>query len=79
MYLIPRLIGVGIYALLLIIVYYLIPRTKRWSIPLNIYTIALALMGFFYVPMDTALSFKVEVMMYCSLPDSLRIGYFFYY
>ena len=52
MYLIPRLIGVGIYALLLIIVYYLIPRTKRWSIPLNIYTIALALMGFFYVPMD---------------------------
>lgn len=27
----------------------------------------------------TALSFKVEVMMYCSLPDSLRIGYFFYY
>ena len=25
----------------------------------------------------TALSFKVEVMMYCSLPDSLRIGYFF--
>ena len=52
MYLIPRIIGVGIYALLLIIVYYLIPRTKRWSIPLNIYTIALALMGFFYVPMS---------------------------
>lgn len=51
MYLIPRIVGVGTYALLLIIVYYLIPRTKRWSIPLNIYTIALALMGFFYVPM----------------------------
>lgn len=28
------------------------------------------------IPRPTALSFKVEVMMYCSLPDSLRIGYF---
>ena len=27
--------------------------------------------------LTTALSFKVEVMMYCSLPDSLRIVYFF--
>ncbi len=52
MYLIPRLIGVGTYALLLIFVYYLIPRMKKWSISLDVYTIVLALMGFFYVPMD---------------------------
>lgn len=51
MYLIPRIIGVGTYALLLFLVYYLIRRVKGLSIQLNIYTIALALMGFFYVPM----------------------------
>ena len=27
----------------------------------------------------TALSFKVEIMIYCPLPDSLRIGYSFYF
>ena len=27
----------------------------------------------------TALSFKVEIMIYFPLPDSLRIGYFFYF
>ncbi|RGL80570.1 hypothetical protein DXC42_19420 [Butyricimonas virosa] len=52
MYLIPRIVGVGTYALLLIIVYYLIPRMKNWFISLDVYTIVLALMGFFYVPMD---------------------------
>ena len=52
MYLIPRIIGVSIYVLLLFVVYYLIPRIKGLSFQLNIYTIALALMGFFYVPMS---------------------------
>ena len=33
----------------------------------------------FRVQLYTALSFKVEIMIYCPLPDSLRIGYFFYF
>lgn len=57
MFLFERLVGVGTYSAILLIVCYLISRLKSDKsvrIVLFIYTIALTIMGFFYVPYVTA-------------------------
>lgn len=57
MFLFERLVGVGIYSAILVAVCYSISRfksNKSVRIVLFVYTIALALMGFFYVPYKTA-------------------------
>ena len=62
MFLFERLVGVGTYSAILVIVCYLISRfksNKSVRIVLFIYTIALALMGFFYVPYITADLYRI--------------------
>ena len=52
MYRFDRLIGVGTYFILVIFFYEAIIRVKGFKIHLNLYCLALAMMGFFYVPLS---------------------------
>ena len=64
MYLLQRLIGVGIYVVCAVAMYLLIPRIKGIKGTLNLYIIVLGIMGFCYVPMQGADLSRTYATMY---------------
>lgn len=62
MFIVERLIGVGIYAAVLVIVCFLIAQNKSGSMRRALfffYALALAVMGFFYIPYETADLYRI--------------------
>lgn len=63
MYLVQRLIGVGVYALVLVMMFLLLSRVKQFKFLLSVYIFLLALLGFFYVPLSGSDLYRIQALL----------------